>query len=167
MLELALNLDVASEGERLLEAQDSVRSYCGWHIAPLRTEVLRGTCADGRTIILPTLRIESVTSVSIDGTALAASDYTFDARSATVILDFGLTGSGPIQVTLIHGYEEPPHDVSGVVKAIAGRAVGSSSGYALTGRTTGPFSEQYASAGDLFLSSEKWVLDRYRLPSRP
>lgn len=165
-LELASGL-ASTEADRLLQAEALVRSYCGWHIAPSRADVvetLRGT--GSAPLLLQSLYVTAVSSIVDDGTALALTDdYLWNPNGT--ILRVGYWSTGDVVVTYTHGYDEPPADITAVVQAVAQRAVdnpGSS-----VRRQVGQVSDTYSQTGFnqalpmALLDAEKEILDKYRI----
>lgn len=137
----------------LAAAVAAIRSTCGWHIAPVRTEILTLEATNG-VVVLPTLRATGVVVV-IDGTTLDASEYTL--RPGVLLLD-SLRGCGEVTVTLTHGYDELPADLKRVALSIAD--AGTSPGGRL--KSAGPFAYELAEG-----SNDEATIDHYRLASRP
>src|SRR4051812_17931640 len=80
-LELATLPDLddyqAGDPTQLLTAAEAVvRAYCGWHIAPSRTDTITTVGIFTGSLFLPTLYLTAVVSVTEDGTLLTAPDYT-------------------------------------------------------------------------------------------
>lgn len=158
--ELALTL-TASEADRLEQAEGVVRSYCGWHIAPSRTETVTVRSRGSAVVPLPSLHVTAVASVTRDDAALVLDDeyvwseagvLTVAYRWATLVVEF------------THGYEDVPPEVTGVVQAVAQRA--SDNPGSMLQEAAGPFNERRAGTGAALelLPTEKTILDRYRLP---
>ena len=166
--ELAIIL-TATEADRLEQAEALVRGFCGWHIAPSRTETaaaFRGK--GGSTLLLPSLHVTAVSSVGDAGTELLAeTDYTWS--TAGVITRAGHWSHEVVEVTFTHGYPTPPPEVTAVVQAVAQRAVDNPS--SLVRRQVGPFADTYSTTGSnqvatlALLDSEKETLRRYRIPT--
>lgn len=171
---------VATDDDRLLQAEAVVRGHCGWHIAPVRTETL--TLAAGSvTHVLPTLRlVEVVSIVDPTGVALLADNYTV-ASGGVLTVPFALlprydaywgqrTRVAPLVVTYRHGYDTPPPAVTAVVQALATRAINNPD--SLVRRQVGPFSDTYSQTGAnesvplALLPSEKAALAPFTLPKR-
>lgn len=102
-----------------------VRRVAGWHIAPVVTETLTLDSEGGRTLLLPSLRVTSVTEVR-------------DVSSSTprVLTDWRLSSSGmlsrpggwpegfsTVEVDLSHGYDEWPSELLRVVAEATQRQV--------------------------------------------
>ena|SRR5215217_6164141 len=108
------------EPQDVREASEAIRSYCGWHIAPAINETLTLRVDRGRgVVILPTLQLNSVASVTVDGTLWSASNYeTYLGRMARI--DLGrVVYPQRVVVVVNHGYTEAPADVIRVVKSLA------------------------------------------------
>jgi hypothetical protein len=166
--ELATTL-APSEADRLLQAEALVRSYCGWHIAPSRTdEVAVLPATFGQVALLPSLHVTAVTSITEDGVTVDDSLYTW-APNGVLTRSWGWNAS--VTVTFTHGYEEVPAEVTAVVQAVAQRAVDNPS--SLVRVQKGPFADTYSQTGFnqslpiALLDAEKEILDRYRIPPRP
>lgn len=165
--ELATSL-ASTEEERLEQAEALVRGFCGWHIASSRTETLslRGP-GYVNVLSLPSLYVTDVSTVTIDGTPLLLdSDYAWS--TAGILTHSGYWGSGDVEVTLTHGYEFPPAEVTAIVQAVAQRAIDNPG--SLVRKQVGPFSDSYSTTGAnqvstlSLLDAEKEALRRYRIP---
>lgn len=167
--ELATSL-VATEAERLEQAEALVRAYCGWHIAPSRTDVEVTLIGDGSSVlVLPSLYVTAVSELTQGGTALVAdTDY---AWSESGVLTSYYWGTGSVVVTFTHGYAEPPADVTAIVQAVAQRALDNPG--SRPREQAGPFADTFSQSGFnqapalALLDAEKAILDRYRIPPRP
>lgn len=170
MSELAVTL-TPDETDRLLQAEALVRSHCGWHIAPSRTETMTLPASDGATLLLPSLMVTAVASVTIDGTALTADEYTWTAAGVLKRSMGWCWGSGTVVVAFTHGYDLAPPEVTAVVQAAAQRALDNPGSRPRD--QVGPFAESYSQVGFnqapalALLDAEKEILDRYKLPPRP
>jgi hypothetical protein len=146
MPELATDL-APSETDRIEQAEQAVRDYCGWHIAPSRTETVTFASPVGQRIMLPSLYVESVDSITVDGVALVAADYQVHRNGWIDRLPYASWWSGDVvEVTFTHGHATPPASVTAAVQALAQNAI---SGAGLSRRTTGPFTEVYSLPADL------------------
>lgn len=159
----------AGEGERLAQAEALVRGFCGWHIAPSRTETVSVRGRGLATLLLPSMRVTAVSSVTVDGLALTAEDD-FTWSAAGVLTHAGRWINGKVvSVAMTHGYSTPPAEVTGVVQAVAQRAVDNPGSLVRTQK--GPFSDTYSTTGSnqvgtlALLDSEKDALRRYRIPA--
>lgn len=169
----------ATEDERLAQAEAVVRAYCGWHIAPSRTEVLTLDGPGGFLLTLPSLHVTAITEVTEKGTDLLpavvlAADYSWsDAGIIANLCRHWRSSYSGITVSLTHGWPVPPADVASVVAGVALRAVANPG--SLVSEQVGPFRNTYSqtsagasSIGALSLfDSERQVLAPYKLPARP
>lgn len=166
-LEFAVSLD-STPDERLEQAQERVRDFCGWHIAPSRTETLTVDGPGSRWLVLPTLRLTAVTSVTEDGALVDAGDYTWSAYGVlTRTYGSWTRRRSGIVVVFVHGFDAVPPPVVAVTRALAQRATDNAGSAAR--QQAGPFSMQYSGDGAVMglLEGEKAALGRYRLPPRP
>ncbi len=147
------------------------RSYCGWSISRQEsvTWTLPGTSA--YRLLAPTLRLNAITSCSVNGTTLGASDY--DWGQDGILQRAAGWGSGRRAVVVVadHGYTEVPGDVQAAVLNIAARAHTSPPGM-LSGRID-DFAAIFArdgggeAAGGVSLTAiERRLLDQHRIPGR-
>jgi len=139
-------------------AQALVTAYCGWHIAPSKTETLTLDGPGTRTLLLPSLHVTEITSVVNEGTELDTDAYDW-SDAGIVELRHGwfsrrLRG---LTVTLTHGYDTMPADVAAVIAQIDG------TGFGPQAVQVGQVRVETAS-GIVTASS---ILDRYKLPPRP
>ena len=151
----------------LKAAQASVRSYCGWHIAPNVEQTLTLDAEGGRTLMLPSLHVTNVSSIIVDGEDVAGdADW---SRTGMVRLRSGLFPDRfrSVTVTMSSGYEvdEVP-DVSSIILKLANRAA-TGPGVVASQSVNGS-SVSYLTAGGAPLSTpllqiEKDALEPYRL----
>lgn len=137
----------------LAAAITAVRGYCGWHIAPERTEDLVLEATGGR-VILPTLKATAVT-VEADGSTVDAADYELEPG----YLRLKYRACGELTVTLTHGYTELPADIKRVMLSMADAGATGVGGRL---KSAGPFTYELPEG-----SEDAAVLDRYRLAPRP
>ena len=162
---------VSSEADRLRQAEGLVRDYCRWHVAPSRTETITLRPSGSAILILPSLRVTSVTSVTEDGATVDVGTYYLDTDDSTLVRTCGGWSTRPLLVTLEHGYVETPAAVIGVIRAVAQRAVDNPGSRPRD--QVGPFADSFSQVGFnqapalALLDAEKATLDEYRLPSRP
>lgn len=142
----------------LRAAGQAVRSYCGWHIAPVATETVTVE-GSGATLLLPTLRLGSVTSIERDDVAIPLDTIRWKPNGIVRGYAFG---SAEYDVTFTHGYAETPSDIAQAVASLASEGIDGVR--RLKSWTKGPFSESFhATAFD----GERATLDRYRIVARP
>lgn len=163
MPELVADLAPQDDDERLDQAEGVVRDFCGWHIAPERTETVKFYGhATNAPILLPTMYLTGIASVTDQGTLLDPSVYDFDPAGLLLRIDGGCwaTGYGPLVVEFTHGYNETPPGVARAVQAVAGAL---STG-ALKSKQAGPFAESYLTD---ISTLDRATLSRYRIPVGP
>lgn len=159
MAELADTL-TASEDERLDQAEALVRGFCGWHIAPSRTETVTLRGRGRSTLFLPSLYVTAVSSITDDGVEVQSSDYEVTTSGLLTRLDGCWGYNTDVVVTFTHGYTDVPADVTGVVQAIAQRSTFNPAG--LKRETNGPFTEEFWDGAVSPGETDK--LRSYRLP---
>lgn len=156
-----------------------VRSYCGWHIAPVLDEDATLDGPGRNVLILGTLRLVDVTSITEDGVLVDPTDYEWSSSGI-----IRRTGGNPqslwgscwsprwsghlrgLQVQFSHGYEGWPLEVQAVIDELSTRATATSGASLIT--QVGAV--QYATGSDgmpvtgLTLSTaERDVLNAYKL----
>lgn len=154
---------------RLIAAENRIRRYCGWHIAPVieQTVVLDGS--GSTALFVPTLKLRSIASCKVNGVDVdpATLEWSEDGflRRACGWPD----RLRSVELTIEHGFEEAP-EIAELIMEIAERA-----GTAVGGRTreqAGGVSISNAlvapgvSGGVVIMDHEKATLDKYKLPGR-
>lgn len=161
-----------------LAAQAMIRSYCGWHIAPVVTETIRVDGSGTSVQMLPTLRLASLTSISNDGVEIPSPEW---SESGMVRLPGGwrfganyechaarwsrhLRG---VEATIVHGFDECPAEVKAVASAFADTisALGP-----VESEAAGSLNYKLRSASDMRAMIDDVlfaILDRYRIGPLP
>lgn len=168
-----LTEDNATRIQAVLDAVGAaVRGYCGWHVAPVLSCQARVT-GEGRMLRLPTLALESVDAIEIDGDAIDV-DAIEHLDSGLVRVSCGRWPRtwGGVVVDFTSGYDiDQVSDLAAVVAQIASNAMAGAPGVAseragevsITYNATG-----YGVAGGItLLDRDKALLDPYRLPPVP
>lgn len=138
-----------------------IRAYCGWHIAPNRVDTFTLDGSGASVQMLPTMHLTAVTSVTADGTLLAADEYQWSESGF-------LTGRTwpckprSVVVEAVHGYDVIPEELAQVTLQVVGR--GGNTPLGPTQQAAGPFSVTWGPGG-MFTDLERAVLDRYRIPA--
>lgn len=83
-------------------AQDLIEARTG----PIEVETVTHVADGGRSVTVPH-RVNSVTSVTVDGTLIDAEDYTVDAAAGIIYGPFS-SGRGNVTVVYTTGYVTPP-----------------------------------------------------------
>lgn len=138
----------------------AVRLWCGWHIAPSKTETVKVEGEGGRVLLLPSLHVTSTTAVR---------DESGNAVTGWKVRENGIArGSWRCEelyeFDIVHGYAEIPTELLGIIADLDAGGVGS----AKKSESAGPFSVTYGSA-DLESQplSVRAIISRYKLPPRP
>ncbi|TFD58037.1 hypothetical protein E3T43_07260 [Cryobacterium sp. Hh7] len=150
----------------LKAANQTVRSYCGWHVAPIITESITLDGNGSKTLLLPSKRVTDVVSVLNDGIDVTATVRKSEKGMLELTRGCWSDELGAIEVTFTHGYEAAD-DVAGVIAALVSRAASSPAGIAA--QAVGPANVKYATGpGGVPLSiplmaGEMLTLDAYRI----
>ena len=167
----SLLLDGADSQEQqdLEAAEAAVRSYCGWHIAPVVTEDLVLDGSGTSTLFLKTLRLKDVTAAEVSGTVLDVAGLEWSEAGYLRTAGAWPDRLRSVRVTAVHGFESAP-DVAAIVRAIAARASASPMG--VVREQAGAVSIGFSltapgvSGGVVLMEHERRMLDKYRLPGR-
>ncbi len=152
-------------------ASGVIRDYCGWHVAPSILEVITLDGPGGRTLLVPSMRIQAVRRVVSAGRDVT-SEVKWGPRSGVMRLASGWScDPGDITVELVHGFEldEVP-SLAAIVVAIGQRA--SAGNAAVIHQAAGGMSMRFATtregmaAGVPLFADEKASLNKYRLAGR-
>lgn len=140
----------------LKAASDTLRLEAGWHIAPERTETVTVDSVGGHILILPTLKLVSVSEVrDADGNVL--SGWAMSERGMLSRRTEWPSGFGAVVLDIVHGYESCPASLLPVVASRAQRRVRSES---IGGRSITFDADADAGTGAS-------VVARFALPPRP
>lgn len=136
-------------------AEQSVRTYCGWHIAPSLT-ITDGRYRSGERglVILPSLHVTDVASVSVDGRVLGTTEYDWEPCGFISRRVPSWPRDPYVTVSFTHGYEECPADVAAVVFELASKAMEMPASPARD-VTAGPFRLTLTSAIGVSLSRDQ------------
>jgi hypothetical protein len=175
LLDLATYQALASgeglEQLRLSAIIRDIRDYCGWHIAPTMDATITVDGSNAKVFQLPTLRLNSVTSVTENGTELVDdADYRWSA-DGSLIRAHRWTGRYRGVVAVVnHGYDQVPESITSVILDATGTALAVPVGEAVAasvGETMGPFSFERPDFKVEFTAAQRRVLDHYRIPGPP
>lgn len=140
---------------RVQVAGEQIRREAGWHIAPVQEETVVVSGSGGRVLLLPTLRLVSVSAVrdvSRDEPQVLTG-WRVGADAMLVRSSGWPAGDSNLEVDLVHGFDTcPPELLPVLVERVTGRRVMQES--------LGSRSVTYApDAGD--------SVSFFRLPARP
>lgn len=151
-------------------ATKAIQNYCGWDIAPAAdvTVVLDGAVD---VLYLPSLKVNSITSLTISGTVVDISDLEWSRVTGNVRLRNHMAFPdvwGSIEVKFNSGYTEVPEDLKQIVMQVSSIAMSSPTG--ATREQAGQVSMQWATtapgvAGGLSLLDRDFqTINHYKLP---
>lgn len=149
-----------------------VREYCGWHIAPVRTETLTLDGNGSTEMALPTLLLSDLVSCTIDGAEVTDVEWstngTLERRSRFP------RKKRAVVVEVEHGHEDCPDDVLGVIATVAARIPFNTGG---DGIEVGVVEEQLSSyryrlsdsvqTDGFFSDADLFVLGNHRITHAP
>lgn len=148
-------------------AEQVIRAYCGWHVAPVLSEELVLDGNGGRRLLLPSRRVVDIESVTVEGETLDASEYQW-SESGWITRSRGVWPhrERAVAVKLQHGFDQVD-DVAGVARSIQSRAEMSPAGNVISQRA-GTQAVSFASSGGAVASlplmeQEKALLAPYKL----
>ncbi len=104
----------------VLAAEDQVRDFCGWHVAPSRTETITLDGSGTNLLLLPSTHVTAISSISENGVALAAAYYSWSEDGVVEKLYGCWTRKRrAVQVSLTHGYPTCPAAIRREVARLA------------------------------------------------
>ena len=144
-------------------AVDAIRTYCGWHVWPERDETITLDGEGGSVLTLPTMHLADLAEIREHGAVVDASAYEW-SRTGDVKRVAGRWTRRwrGLEVDLVHGYASVPAALRMLVVDSVADAVSSPAG---APTAIGPF--QWGTqmpASSRWLSEQRTILDRYRLP---
>ncbi|MFC5930928.1 hypothetical protein [Cryobacterium melibiosiphilum] len=147
-------------------ANQTVRSYCGWHISPVIVQEFEMDGDGSKTLMLPTMKLGQVIACTSDGVDVLSLIRKSNKGMLELSRGRWSCELGGIVLTVSHGYEIVPADVAGIIAGLASRAGSSPAG--IVSQTVGPASVRYGTVGGVaagipLLQSEKDSLDPYRV----
>ena len=167
----------ANIDDLLNAASAGIRRYCGWHIAPNLSDLRVLDATGGRTLVLPTLRLNQIESLSeVFGSTIIEFNPTTDliySRTGRVQkANYGYWGNGlaNIRVKMMHGFDlADVADLSQLILSTVARSVANPYGY--TSQAVGGVTLSMGSAGSgsgvSFTDTQAYLLDSYRLERQP
>jgi hypothetical protein len=144
------------------QAQALVTGYCGWHVAPSRTETLTLDGSGSMFLTLPSLHVTDIAEVTDRGDTLDTDDYDWSA-SGLVYRRRGRFSHRyrSVTVTLTHGYDDMPDDVQAVIGQLTDGGIGPQFVQVGQVRVSAP-----GSNGDAEVVTAASILNRYKLGRR-
>lgn len=141
-------------------ASEAIQAEAGWHIAPTLTETIQVYTGGSTVVVLPSLRVESVTAVrdATDDALPVIEGWRLRPVGPVLVRDGQAAWPEYVEVDLTHGYAQCPADLK---SAVAARAQEIRSGGRVRQQQVGPFSQSVDS------SDAQAVVARYALSRRP
>lgn len=151
---------------QLAAALAAVRTYCGWHVAPVVVGDMVTVDGGGRRVLeLPTGRLLELTALTEDGATLDVDDDIYWSADGLVRKKSNAYWSNhyrAITATMTHGYEPVPADWVAAVLTVVDR-MSMNVGLPGPAATAGPYSVQFASPGAALTPEICTMLEPYRL----
>lgn len=132
----------------------AVRAYCGWHVAPIATETVTLDGRGARRYFLPTLRLHSLNTLTVDGLVVMNAEWS-EMGEVRGVYSHRLRG---IVAEITHGFESCPADILSVLGDIV-VAAGREGASAVA---SGTHSVRFEAA---LSERHRTMLDQYRLVS--
>ncbi len=148
-----------------------LRSLCGWHIAPRRTEYVYPRDVHKRALILPTLNLQGLVSLEMDGALLDLEELGGDGLPRVQWAEDGRvwwpgiwsSRFRGIRAQIDHGYTEVPEELPALVRRLAGVLAGGVASVRVGNISVTPSSVSANTEG--LEPHVQAILSRYRLPS--
>lgn len=144
-------------------AEAAVRAYCGWHVAPSRSESFTVDGTGSHVLALPTMHLTAVESITENDADVATTTVQWSAAGYLWRAQPWTTRLRGVAVTATHGYATVPAEVRAVVLDVAELLAHGQGG--ATRHQVGQVSVAYAE--QQLTALHAMVLDRYRLPLSP
>lgn len=160
--------DTAAWGATDPAALGFIRAYCGWHIAPVRTEVVAPRGATGHLFTLPTLALVELVALTVDGEpqdlAPPATGLPLLQSGVASVYWPGACSRrlGGVQAEIRHGLAEAPAELVALARQLKTVLEVGVGGVRVGNISLTPAAVSAATAGlPPFMLT---VLDNYRLP---
>lgn len=148
-------------------AEQAVRRYCGWHVAPLIEEKFRLDGHGSSVVKLPTLALDEVLDVQVAGRPVALDRVQWSTNGLLRLPAPAPREFGAVVVTVRHGFEDAT-DIGALVAGIRDRSTNMPAG--VTRKQIGDVSVTYGGLderGVRLFASEREALAPYRLEGTP
>lgn len=109
--------------EYLAAAEQAVRAYCGWHVAPVVDEALTLDGSGTNTLFIPTLRVVAISAITNGDQVLdpATLEWSADGFARLPYGQLWTDKLRGVNIQLRHGYQAAP-DLVEIIRAMAARA---------------------------------------------
>lgn len=148
-------------------AEQAVRRYCGWHVAPTVEETFRLDGHGSSVVKLPTLALDEVLDVQVAGRPVALDRVQWSTNGLLRLPAPAPREFGAVVVTVRHGFEDAT-DIGALVAGIRDRSTNMPAG--VTRKQIGDVSVSYGGLderGVRLFASEREALAPYRLEGTP
>lgn len=144
-------------------AVDYLRATAGWHVFPEVTETLVLDGDGGHVLVLPTLRVSSVSSVRMLGDLVASTAYSWSQNGEVKLKADHAAWTEEyrgVEVTLTHGFSDPPRLLKALAQVVATATLNPLG----IPEVIGPF--QFTGAAGSWSGEPAATLERFTLPWR-
>lgn len=144
---------------------NAIRNWCGWHIAPRKTETLTLDQLGHRVLTIPSLLVTDVSAVT-DADDNPIDDYEWRTIGQLWRRRGWPTGYRKVKVTLTHGFESTPPEILAVAQHMLDERVDAAAfGSVKTAQLDGAAVTYAADATGLLrdMDSYSHAIGRYRL----
>lgn len=150
------------------DAQEVIRGYCKWHIAPTVEETFVLDGPGYAAIAVPTLHLVDVISVTSEGVTYNDLEWFEDGRITGPAGYFGAYAwtARPRGLTVVvrHGFDEAPGDLKAAAKRLAQTAKAPGGATVRVGQVSVSGGAANADGIDTYAAA---IMDRYKRPQRP
>lgn len=150
-----------------LRAVAAIEDYCGWHVAPVREETVEVESDGSGVVFLPTLRIESISSVTVNDEPVTVErgDWSRVGR-----LRVPARCGDVVSVTMRHGFKVT-ESLKAAALGLAAMEQQSPDGRMVSAQSLGDRSVSYYTPTQLTdvmtPGDPRLTLRRYVIPARP
>ena len=150
-----------------MRAIAAIEDYCGWHVAPVREETIEVESDGSGVVFLPTLRIESISAVTVDGSTVTVKREDWSRNGwLRVSARCGVV----VAVTLKHGFEVT-ESLKAAALGLAAMEQQSPDGRLISAQRLGDRQVSYYTPTQLTdvmtPGDPRLTLNRYVIPPRP
>lgn len=159
-LQRELDPDVAAQALQL--ASGAVRAFCKWDLSRVPADTLQAAGNGGVVLTLPTMHLNAITAVRINGITLDLLDPQVSwTKRGQLIRAVGWGRWCTVDVDCDHGYDPIPDLVKLCVLDLAGRQLSNPLG--LVSSTVGSVSRSYAGVDTSLSTLHERLLERFSI----
>jgi hypothetical protein len=97
-------IDPVENARLLATSLDKVRRYCGWHVSPVRSDTFVVDGGGWPYIVIPTLKVDSITSCTEDGVTVPVDEIEQYTNEPGILYRKDGFWRGRVVVTVEHGF---------------------------------------------------------------